>query len=53
VSLSPYTDLGRAAFLVFALAALGSALDGESRRAILVGIDNYNPDATAQAQLLQ
>jgi hypothetical protein len=39
--------------LVFALAALGSALDGESRRAILVGIDNYNPDSAAQAQLLR
>jgi hypothetical protein len=44
--------VGRAAFLVFALAAFGSALDGESRRAILVGIDSYNPDAAAQAQLL-
>jgi len=53
VSLSPYTDLGCAAFLVFALAVLGSALDGASRRAILVGIDNYNPDATTQAQLLR
>jgi len=45
--------VGRAASLVIALAALGSALDGESRRAILVGIDHYNPDATAQAQLLR
>jgi len=53
VPLSLYTDVGRAAFLVFTLAALGSALDGESRRAILVGIDNYNPDATTQAQLLR
>ena len=44
---------GRAAFLVFGLAALGSALHGESRRAILVGIDNYNPDAATQAQLLR
>src|ERR1019366_4465220 len=53
VSLPPYTDLGRAAFLIFALAALGSALDGASRRAILIGIDTYNPDATTQAQLLR
>jgi hypothetical protein len=53
VSPSLYTDLGRAAFLVVALAALGSTLDGESRRAILVGIDNYNPDADTQAQLLR
>ena len=53
VSLPLYTGLGRAPFLVFALAALGSALDGASRRAILVGIDNYNPDATTQAQLLR
>jgi hypothetical protein len=53
VCLSLRTDLGRAAFLVFALAALASALDGESRRAILVGIDNYNPEPAAQAQLLR
>jgi hypothetical protein len=45
--------LGRAAFLVFALTALVSALDGESRRAILVGIDTYNPDPDTQAQLLR
>jgi len=44
---------GRAAFLVVVLAAFGSALHGESRRAILVGIDNYNPDAATQAQLLR
>jgi hypothetical protein len=53
VCLSLRTDLGRAAFLVFALTALGSTLKGESRRAILVGIDNYNPDSTTQAQLLR
>ncbi len=51
--LSLRTDLGRAAFLVFGLTALVSALNGESRRAILVGIDNYNPDAATQAQLLR
>jgi hypothetical protein len=28
-------------------------LHGESRRAILVGIDNYNPDSATQAQLLR
>ncbi|MGD0870264.1 MAG: caspase family protein [Bryobacteraceae bacterium] len=33
--------------------ALGSTLHGESRRAILVGIDNYNPDPATQAQLLR
>jgi len=44
---------GRAAFLVVVLAAFGSALHGESRRAILVGIDNYNPDPATQAQLLR
>jgi len=32
---------------------LASALHGESRRAILVGIDNYNPDPATQAQLLR
>ncbi|HMD70755.1 MAG TPA: hypothetical protein VKF41_05395, partial [Bryobacteraceae bacterium] len=46
-----HTDRGRAAFLLVALAALAPALDGESRRAILVGIDNYNPDAATQAEL--
>jgi hypothetical protein len=45
------THVGRTALLVSALAALVSALHGESRRAILVGIDNYNPDPGAQAQL--
>jgi len=33
--------------------AIGSALHGESRRAILVGIDEYNPDPDTQAQLLR
>ena len=47
------TDRARAAFLVLTLAAFGSALHGESRRAILVGIDNYNPDPAYQAQLLR
>ena len=47
------TDRARAAFLVLTLAAFGSALDGESRRAVLVGIDNYNPDPATQAQLLR
>ena len=51
--LSFHTALGRTAFLVFALAAAGPALQGESRRAILVGIDHYNPDAATQAQLLR
>ena len=41
------------ALLVFALAALSSALHGESRRAILVGIDKYNPDPATEAQLLR
>jgi hypothetical protein len=45
--------LGRTAFFAFALAALGSALQGASRRAILVGIDNYNPDPDTQARLLR
>jgi hypothetical protein len=53
VSLPLHTDRGRAAFLLLALAALGPALDGESRRAILVGIDTYNPDPGIQAQLLR
>src|ERR1035438_6296057 len=47
------TDRVPAALLVLTLLALGSALHGESRRAILVGIDNYNPDAATQAQLLR
>ena len=38
---------------MFALAAAGANLNAASRRAILVGIDNYNPDAGAQAQLLR
>src|ERR1035438_708197 len=53
VSLSLHTDRGPAALLVLTLAALASALHGESRRAILVGIDNYNPDPATQAQLLR
>ena len=53
MSHSLHTDRGRVAFLVVALAAFGSALHGESRRAILVGIDNYNPDPATQAQLLR
>jgi hypothetical protein len=53
VCLSLRADLGRAAFLVCVFTALGSALDGESRRAILVGIDTYNPDSATQAQLLR
>ena len=52
VSLSLRTDTGRAAFLISALAVLGPALNGESRRAVLVGIDNYNPDPALRAQLL-
>ena len=47
------TDRVPAALLVLTLLALGSTLNGESRRAILVGIDNYNPDAATQAQLLR
>jgi hypothetical protein len=35
------------------LAALGPVLQGASRRAILVGIDNYNPDPSTQAQVLR
>ena len=38
---------------MFALAAGGVTLDAASRCAILVGIDNYNPDAGTQAQLLR
>jgi len=53
VCLSLRAVLGRAAFLVCALTAFGSSLDGESRRAILVGIDTYNPDSATQAQLLR
>ena len=53
VSFSLYTDMRRAAFLIFALAAPGLLLHGESRRAILVGIDNYNPSDDARAQLLR
>lgn len=37
--------------LLAALVIFGGALHGESRRAILVGIDNYNPDPSTQAQL--
>jgi len=51
VSLRIQAGLGRTAFLFLALGAPGSALHGASRRAILVGIDNYNPDASTQAQL--
>ena len=53
MSLPLHTDRDRAAFLIVALAAFGSALHGESRRAVLVGIDNYNPDPATQAQLLR
>jgi hypothetical protein len=53
VSLPLHTDRDRAAFLAVALAAFGLALHGESRRAILVGIDNYNPDPATQAQVLR
>jgi len=53
VSHSLHTDRGPAALLVLALVALGSTLHGESRRAILVGIDNSNPDPATQAQLLR
>jgi hypothetical protein len=53
VSLSVHTDRNLSAFLPLALAVLASALHGESRRAILVGIDNYNPDPATQAQLLR
>jgi hypothetical protein len=53
VSHSLYADLGHTALLALALAAFGPALHGESRRAILVGIDNYNPDPSTQAQLLR
>jgi hypothetical protein len=48
-----HTDRAPAALLVLVLVALGSTLHGESRRAILVGIDNYNPDPATQAQLLR
>ena len=53
MSLLLNTALGRAAFLGIVLSAIGSALHGESRRAILVGIDEYNPDPDTQAQLLR
>ncbi|MGA2194572.1 MAG: caspase family protein [Bryobacteraceae bacterium] len=53
MSLSLHTDRGPAALLVLTLLALASTLHGESRRAILVGIDNYNPDPAIQAQLLR
>jgi len=53
VSPTLHTGRGRAAFPVVALAAAASVLHGESRRAILVGIDNYNPDPDTQAQLLR
>jgi hypothetical protein len=45
--------LGRAAFFFFTLAVPAFLLHGESRRAILVGIDNYNPDSSTQAQILR
>ena len=53
MSHSLHTDRGRAALLLVAIAGLASVLHGESRRAILVGIDNYNPDPAYQAQLLR
>ena len=53
MSHSLHTDRGPAALLVLTIVALGSTLHGESRRAILVGIDNYNPDPATQAQLLR
>jgi hypothetical protein len=53
VFFSLHTDWGRVALLVAVLAAFSSVLEGASRRAILVGIDNYNPDSSTQAQLLR
>jgi len=38
---------------VFVLAAAAPYLHGQSRRAVLVGIDVYNPDAGTRAQLLR
>ena len=38
---------------MFVLAAAAPYLHGQSRRAVLVGIDVYNPDAGTRAQLLR
>ncbi|MGP8247582.1 MAG: caspase family protein [Bryobacteraceae bacterium] len=53
MSLPIHTGLGRVAFFIFTLAAPGFVLCGESRLAILVGIDNYNPDSSTQVQILR
>jgi Caspase domain len=53
VSHSLQTDRGRKAFLLVPLFLLVSTLHGQTRRAILVGIDDYNPDPDTQARLVR
>ncbi len=43
----------RTALLFFCLIVLPLTLDAQSRRAVLVGIDDYNPDAAERAKLQQ